>query len=277
MEPGTTLLELVHRYVGYPTAFLVAPLALLAFTRPALHRRLGSVFLGLMVFMYLSGTYRTLTHHDWDSWPVYRNLSFNFLGFSMLIYAWRAIVLFRRDGEVRPERLDRVLAGILIGSVLFLVVVALIKDLPMKVFALIGIGLAALEIRDLKAGFQPHALLFQRHVRYVLLSYFYVLTVVSLVHLKEELPREVKWLWPSAIGALVLWLASRPAGATLGRGSALRLAVGITVGLGLGAYAIREVAAGAMAGGQEEASGRHQLMEPEPEIPAKTGLEQPPP
>ena len=81
MEPGTTLLELVHRYVGYPTAFLVAPLALLAFTRPGSHRRLGSVFLGLMVFMYLSGTYRTLTHHDWDSWPVYRNLSFNFLGF----------------------------------------------------------------------------------------------------------------------------------------------------------------------------------------------------
>jgi hypothetical protein len=277
MTPGPTLLELIHRYVGYPTAFLVAPLALLAFARPGLHRRFGAIYLGLMVFLYLSGTWRTLTHHDWASWPVYRNLAFNFLGFSMVIYAWRAIVLFRRPGPTRPERLDWLLAGVLACSVLFLTAVALIRDLPMRIFALIGIGLVILEFRELRAGFQPRALLFRRHLRYTLLSYYYVLTVVSLVHLKEELPREVKWLWPTGVGMLALWLATRgstgPGGVT--RARSLRMAVWITLGFGgvLGSYALTELARGSLAPGQAEELQRPGGMEPEPEIPADPGLQ----
>ena len=40
-EDRYELLIFIHRLVGYPTAFLIAPAALLAFARPAVHRQWG--------------------------------------------------------------------------------------------------------------------------------------------------------------------------------------------------------------------------------------------
>jgi hypothetical protein len=200
-------IELAHRTLGYPIAFVVAPATLLAFTTPRRHRRWGRAYLYGMTVLYLSGTYLTLTRHEWLTWQFARNVTFNLLGFSMLLYAYRAIRLFRRAEAPAPTPLDRGLSALQLATVLGVLSVAVFKDTPMRVFALVGLILCALDLRDLRAGFQPRVLLFRRHVRYVLASYYYLLTLVSIVHLDGVLPRNVKWLWPTGVAAVALWLA----------------------------------------------------------------------
>ena len=59
---GTALPEelvLAHQLVGYTTAFVIAPLALLAFTEPQRHRGWAKYYLYLMIPLYLSGLYFT--------------------------------------------------------------------------------------------------------------------------------------------------------------------------------------------------------------------------
>jgi hypothetical protein len=200
-------IELAHRTLGYPIAFVVAPAALLAFTTPRIHRRWGRAYFYGMTVLYLSGTSLTLTRHDWHTWQFARNVSFNFLGFSMILYAYRAIWLFRRTEAPSPTTLDRTLSALQLATVISVLGVAVFKDTPMRVFALLGLVLCALDLRDLRASFQPRARLFRRHVRYVLASYYYLLTLVSIVHLDGVLPRNVKWLWPTVIAAVALRLA----------------------------------------------------------------------
>jgi hypothetical protein len=244
----------IHRAVGYPTAFVVGPLALLAFARPALHRKWGQLYLCMMSFLYLTGTFFTLTKHDWHSWEFVRNLTFNFFGFSMLLYGWRAIHLFRQEGQPRPVRLDWFLAGLLGATVLAVVAVATVRDTPMRLFTLVGVTLCVLEVRDLRAGFQPKSLLFRRHLRFILASYFYVMTVVSIVHLNDELPRTLKWTWPTFVGGLIIYLATAgtPRQLLLPRGKVLRSAVWATLVLAVlyGGYAVYDLARGGASIGQ---------------------------
>ena len=200
-------IELAHRTLGYPIAFVVAPATLLAFTRPQTHRRWGRAYLYGMTALYLSGTYLTLTRHEWLTWHFARNLTFNFLGFSMVVYAYRAIRLYRGTAAPAPARLDWALSALQFGTVLGVVAVAVFKDTPMRVFAIAGLALCWLDVRDLRARFQPRVLLFRRHLRYVLASYYYLLTLVSIVHLDAVLPRNVKWLWPTVVGIVALRLA----------------------------------------------------------------------
>jgi hypothetical protein len=167
-----------------------------------------------IIFLYLTGLYHTLTTHEWSSWGFVRSLSFNFFGFLMALLAWRAIRLFARTGNIQVEPLDYALAILLSVSVIGLFFVAVRPDTPMRGFTLIGIILTMLELRDLRdlrSGVLPKPLHYRRHQRYVLASYFYVLTVVSLVHLKGELPREVKWLWSPAIGGICIWMLAQRA------------------------------------------------------------------
>lgn len=230
MNDRYELLILIHRVVGYPTAFVVAPAALLAFAKPALHRQWGKAYLYLLTFLYVTGTFLTFAGHDWHTWDFARNVVFNFFGFSMVLYGWRAIHLFRQVGQPIPTRLDWVLAGMLSATVLGLLVVAAVRDTPMRLFALVGIIFCVLEFRELRDGFQPKSVLFRRHTRFILASYFYVLTVVSIVHLGDELPRDLKWIWPTLFGGLVIAATGNAARRfAQPRGKLLRLAVGATV------------------------------------------------
>jgi hypothetical protein len=232
MTDRPELLIEIHRWVGYPTAFLVAPLAVLAFAKPVLHRATGKTYLILMTFLYLTGTYVTLTQHDWHKWDFARNVVFNFFGYSLLLYGWRAIRLFRAEGQPTPTRLDWMLAGLLTVSVAGLVTVASVRDTPMRIFAAVGVVMVALEFRELRNGFRPKSVLFRRHTRFILASYFYVMTVVSVVHLGDELPRNLKWSWPTILGAVVIALTGTGARYLYQpRGRTLRLAVGMTAAI----------------------------------------------
>lgn len=236
-------METVHQSVGYPVAFLLVPFLLATFAGKPGHRTAGWTYLVLMTFLYVTGTFMTFTRHDWGTWEFARNVTFNFFGYSLLLYGIRSAYLLHRRDASAPSFLDYGLFILLTCSVAALASVAIWKNTPMRVYTVLGIVLVVLDWRDIKARFRPYVVLFNRHVRFVLGSYFYVFTVVSLVHLNEELPRNVKWLWPSAVGAVVIYLvtADRPY-LSARRRVIIRSALAATgvIAVGFGAYAITE-------------------------------------
>lgn len=197
--------ETIHQFVGYPVVFLLVPAALITFGGKQGHRQFGQLYIAAMVFLYSTGTFMTLTRHDWLTWEFYRNVTFNFFGFSLLIYGYRAMYLLRNFQPPSPQRLDYVLAWALTLSTAALFVVAIFKNTPMRVYTLVGIFLVVTEWRELASGYRPKAVLYRRHIRFILASYFYVLTVVSILHLNDELPRNLKWLWPTVLGVIMVY------------------------------------------------------------------------
>lgn len=230
MEQAANTVEWFHRLVGYPTAFLVAPLALLSFAAAGRHRRWGQAYVYLMIYLYLTGLFMTLARHPWGSWAFARNLFFNFYGFSLVLYGYRAIALFRDPGQPLPSALDRFLAAVLLSTSAGLILLNWKHDTPMRGFALVGTVFSVLEVRDLRRAFQPREILFARHLRFMLGSYFYVLTVLSIVHL-QRLPRNVKWLWPTLLAVPIVLAATSEGHRFLAekRNRRLTYAVGVTL------------------------------------------------
>jgi hypothetical protein len=198
--------ELVHRLVGYPLAFVIAPFAVATFAGKRGHHWAGKTYVVVMTFLYITGTILTLTRHPWGTWEFGRNVAFNLLGYSLLLHGFRAMWLITHPEARRPTRLDRALLASLVVLVAAMASLAAVHtSAPMHVFAVVGLGLVALELRDWRAGL-TRPLLYRRHVRYMLGSYFYVLTVVSLVHLKDELTSDARWLWPAGVALAVIGL-----------------------------------------------------------------------
>jgi hypothetical protein len=230
VERAAHTVEWFHRLVGYPTGFLVAPLALLSFAVAGRHRRWGQAYIYLMIYLYVTGLFMTLARHSWGSWEFARNVFFNFYGFSLVLYGYRAIALFRGRAEPVPSTLDRFLAGVLLSTTAALILLNWRHDTPMRGFAIVGVVFSTLEVRDLRRSFWPRDMLLTRHLRFMLGSYFYVLTVLSIVHL-QRLPRNLKWLWPTAVAVPIVILATSEGRRFLaeGRSRNLAYAVGATL------------------------------------------------
>lgn len=229
-------IELIHRIVGYPLAFIVAPLAIATFGGFGRHRAIGVAYAVAMTFLYVSGSALTLTRHPWGTWEFGRNVAFNLLGYSLLLHGWRSMWLRSHPDAPRPATIDRALAAWLVSLTALVVTLAMLRSsTPMHVFAAIAIVLVALDVRDWRAGLTP-AVLYRRHARYMLGSYFYVLTVVSLVHLRSEVSSDVRWLWPSAMAIATIWLVN--AG---GRRRRHAIAALLLVSGAFGAYVFWEV------------------------------------
>ena len=113
MEDLQHTVETIHQTVGYPVVFLLVPAALITFGGKRGHRLFGQIYIACMVFLYCTGTFMTLTRHDWATWEFYRNVVFNFFGFSLLIYGYRAMYLARNFQHPSPQRLDYMLAWLL--------------------------------------------------------------------------------------------------------------------------------------------------------------------
>lgn len=219
-------LVFVHRAVGYATAFAVVPVALLTFTRGPVHRRVGVAYALAMIFLYATGTYFTFHRHPLGSWEFARNIAFNLLGFLLVPVGWRAMWRLRRGEAPASPRRD--LELLLAATSLALLVVGL-RNTPARVFGLLGLLLAALEWRDQTAARRDPRRLVVAHARAMLASYLYVFTVLSLVHVSAS--RNLKWLWPTALGIPLLALATRElaAGAPIRRAPGLRRAAAYLV------------------------------------------------
>ena len=191
--------------MGYPLAFVVAPFAVATFAGKPGHLRSGKAYAIVMTFLYVTGTTLTLTRHPWGTWEFGRNVIFNLLGYSLMLHGWRSMWLMTNKDAPRPVLLDRALLVALTAMVTVMTALAVRRgNTPLHIFSAIGILLVVLELRDWKNGLK-RPVLYRRHARYMLGSYFYVLTVVSLVHLKDELTSDARWLWPSAIALAVIW------------------------------------------------------------------------
>ena len=202
-NPGATeALVLAHQLVGYATAFVVAPLALLAFAHPGRHRPWGRTFLWLMVPLYLTGLSFTFRLHEAGTFVWARNLAFNFTGFLFVLLGWRSIVRFRRR-IVDPAPVDLVLRAVLLTGGASMATLGVLHHFPS--FALGSIALA-FGVAGLREPADVGAL-YLRHQRSMLASYYYVFTVLSLVHVKAS--TDVKWLWPALLGVPLAMYATR--------------------------------------------------------------------
>lgn len=96
-------LETIHQSVGYPVVFLLVPAALITFGGKRGHRPFDYIYIAAMTFLYCTGTFMTLTRHEWSTWEFYRNITFNFFGFSLLFYGYRAMHLARNFQQPSPK------------------------------------------------------------------------------------------------------------------------------------------------------------------------------
>jgi hypothetical protein len=192
-------LVLAHRTLGYVTVFGIAPLALLFSTGSPKHRRWGQLYLAAMGLLYFSGLWFTFARNEFGSWIWARNLAFNFSGAFLLLLGWRA--MWRRcAGRTAPVRLDQGMRAVHVAVALALTVLGLGRHFPSFALGALALWFGLTQLRepaDARA-------LFLRHQRCMLGSYFYVLTVLSLVHLRA--PSDLRWLWPALIGVpLIAW------------------------------------------------------------------------
>lgn len=205
MMSGTAVpdeLVLAHQLVGYTTALVIAPLALLAFSEPQRHRGWAKTYLYVMVPLYLSGLFFTFQRHEIGSFVWGRNLAFNFFGFYFLLLGWRAIWRFRRQA-ILPATLDHAMRAVLLVVSAVLVALGIRHHFPSFVFGALGLWLGLVVFRE-KADLRA---LYVRHQRCMLASFYYLLTVLSIVHFRA--PADVKWLWPLVLGVPLAAYATR--------------------------------------------------------------------
>jgi hypothetical protein len=188
-----------HRTLGYLTVFGIAPLALLLSTGSPRHRRWGQLYLAAMGLLYFSGLWFTFARNEPGSWIWARNLAFNFSGAFLLLLGWRA--MWRRvAGQAAPARLDQAMRAVQIAAAIALMLLGLGHHFPSFALGALALWFGLTQLRE---PADAHAL-FVRHQRCMLGSYFYVLTVLSLVHLRA--PSDLRWLWPALVGVpLIAW------------------------------------------------------------------------
>ena len=192
-------LVLAHQSVGYATAFVLAPLALAHSADPPRHRMWAKAFVYAMIPLYLTGLAFTLRLHEATGFVGARNLAFNFTGFFLVLCGWRAIHRYRRRA-LAPGPIDRAMRAILAAGGAALVALGVLHHFPSFVLGTIALAIAW---RVLRPAADARALVVQ-HQRTILAGYFYLLTVLSLVHVRAG--ADVKWLWPALLGTpLVVW------------------------------------------------------------------------
>lgn len=240
MAPLPEALIEAHRFTGYALVFGLTPLALIFQQRHGLHRALGLAYVAVMSLQYFSGLPMTLRHAD-DPSVMWRNLAFNFLGYWFVILAWRSIWRWRHAAPA--SGLDHALGGMLFPPAALLLAFGIAGHFPSTVLGLLGLWLARMDHLELRR--EPPArpgppLLLRRHLRYMWASYCYVLTVLTLVHLRDVLPRDLRWLWPTLIGTpLVIWILAGGVHWSQRQQQAARLLVGIALALGVYVAATR--------------------------------------
>lgn len=244
-EQSATLhtLMLLHRLLGYPVVFVLAPIALASFAGRGPHRRVGLAFAVGMLTLYLSGSVFTFTQYEYRSWEFGRNAAFNLAGILFAASGARAAWLWARPAAPRPTALDHSLFAALAACVALMTALAVVKSTSLRVFAILSITLLVLDRRDWRAGF-TRATLFARHARYILASYFYALTVASVVHLRDEMSGNTRWLWPSALGLFTIWVvqgAATPGHASRARAQRVVVAGVVALSLAFGVYAVYEL------------------------------------
>lgn len=243
MEQIPDGLLIAHKLLGFWTILVIGPAALLVTIGGRAHRRIGLLYIVCMTVLYLSGTWFTFTKHELLGYKFLRNFTFNLFGYSFLLLAWRAVPLKRKDGgAVAP--VDRAaLIGMVVLSVGMLPLG--IKRWPMFVFGVVGLLFAFLDWQEMKSGVISAKRRLDRHIRYMMASYYYVVTLLSILLFPGSY--KTKWVWPSAIAGVVIVVLTQPAvrqrfGWSRDGTAQVALRFSAALAFGLGAVALYEFA-----------------------------------
>jgi hypothetical protein len=204
VEPALETLRLVHLTLGFATGFAVAPVALLARPGSRSHRRAGKVYVVAMCTLLASGLVFTFTKHEPFSYAWTRNIAFNCFGLTLIFPGLRALRLELEGRRFVLRPVDRALQVLIALESLAMLSVGH-RKWPFYAFAALGAGLLWLDARECReAEHAPSRV--DRHARYLLASYFFLLTVVSLLYGPRG--SELKWIWPLALGLPITALAT---------------------------------------------------------------------
>ncbi len=195
-------LLLVHELFGYLTVFLVGPATLLTWRHTTTHRRWGQAYVAAMLMLYVSGTPRTFYFQEWLSWGLARNFTFNLFGILQVLIGYRAVAQWR-SGERRW--VDHPLMALYAVNAAAMILVGL-RDLPVFIIGWFAIVVAVIDVVELRGNTQRRQTHMRRHLRHMFGSYYYLLTVLSIVHL--PLGHDVKWLICGVFG-MAVWLTAR--------------------------------------------------------------------
>jgi hypothetical protein len=208
MEDAFATLRNAHAWLGFATTFALAPLALCATPGGRLHRRAGLLYVAGMCVLFASGMVFTFTKHELFAYKWTRNFCFNALGFLLLFPGLRALALRQEGGRLAAQPIDRALTLAL--AVLSAALLALgPRKWPLFLLGGAGLLLVWLDWRETRGGLPRAPRPLDRHARYMLASYFYALTVVSLVYGPAGV--EAKWIAPLACALPTIALASSAA------------------------------------------------------------------
>jgi adenosine deaminase len=202
MESFLPALLRVHEVLGYLTVFVIGPATLLSRRRNLSHRRWGQAFVVAMLLLYASGTPRTFYYQEWLYWGLARNIAFNLFGILQVLIGYRAVKTWKSGAR---NWSDRLLATIYPATGISLVVIGL-RDLPVFLMGWFAIVVAAIDLAELRRNPKDRRTHMRRHLRHMFGSYYYLLTVLSIVHL--PLGHDVKWLLCGIFGMSV-WLLGR--------------------------------------------------------------------
>lgn len=236
MENLALFLRYFHQVIGLPTAFLIAPAALILRDNAVWHRRLGLIYFWGMVILYVSGTFFTFYRNEFLSYEFLRNIPFNLFGLYIVFLGYRVVYLKNQANEPQRRRIDYLLIGLMLINGIILAGLGLSHekegiipfDSPSVVFGLLSIVVAGLEYYELRRPITRTW--FNRHVRYMLGSYFFILTVLSIVHVWRYIVYEVAWLWPAIVGLpVILWLTNTSRWLPLKQSQKMRYAVAFTL------------------------------------------------
>jgi hypothetical protein len=236
MENFALFLRYFHQIVGLPTAFVIGPAALILRDNTVWHRRLGLTYFWSMVVLYLSGVFFTFYRNEFLSYEFLRNIPFNLFGLYTVFLGYRVIYLRDQGSEPSKRRIDYLLIGLMLFNGIALTILGLTHekpglirfDTPSIVYGLLSIAVAALEYYELGQPVKRNW--YNRHVRYMLGSYFFILTVLSIVHVWKYIVYEVAWLWPMMVGVpLILWLTQKSRWLPLTQSKKMRYAVTFTL------------------------------------------------
>ena len=203
--PFEESLSLFHRTLGFTTLFLLAPIALSADFGGPTHKRFGKIYLVCLCVLFATGLFFTFTKHELLSFKFNRNVVFNGFGFYLMFLGVRALKL-RSNGERLPAaRCDWLMTGALVVFGVSMLAMGG-RKWPLLVFGMLALFLFWLDVRAYTG--RSHATHLDRHVRYMLGSYFYVITVLSIVDLPAGV--KIKWVWPVLLAIPAVALATQP-------------------------------------------------------------------
>jgi uncharacterized membrane protein len=197
-----------HILAGF-TAFFIAPIPLLTAKGGTTHRRWGKIYFWAMAVMAATAMVLAL----WLPIPFLA-----FIAIFSFYFAFRGYRVLSRKSPLQgqgPGVIDWVAAVLAFLGSMALIVLGILRPGPVWVrlsvvaivFGVIGVALAASDIRQFMHPPEDRNSWWYAHMAGMIGSYIAAVSAFSVVNF-HFLPTAVRWLWPSAIGVpgIFVWV-----------------------------------------------------------------------